>query len=121
MWPRFLNNEFHSYEAHNDWAQLLEEYGLIGVLLFLWAAGVTGLALWRGWTWAAGSAIGNDGVVLPAALLAGAGMALHSVGDFNLQIPATTWLLAAMMALALAMMNDRELLQSSRRRSRARE
>jgi hypothetical protein len=34
--------------------------------------------------------------------LAFAAMAFHSLGDFNLQMPATTWLLAGLTALALA-------------------
>ena len=29
-WPTFPNNYYHSFEAYNDWVQLLEEYGLIG-------------------------------------------------------------------------------------------
>ena len=36
------------------------------------------------------------------AVLAGAAMAFHSLGDFSLQMPATVWLLAAVVALALA-------------------
>jgi len=94
IWPRFLNNNFHSYEAHNDWAQLLEEYGLIGIALFLAAAGMTWRALWR--KAAAGATAAG------AAALAAAAMALHSAGDFNLQIPAMAWLLAAIVALGLA-------------------
>jgi O-antigen ligase len=114
IWPRFLNNGFHSYEAHNDWVQLLEEYGALGVVLFLWATGMTGLALFRGWRRAASGVAGGadpDAAVLPTALLAGAGLALHSAGDFNLQIPATTWVLGAMVALAIAWINDHEGLQ----------
>ncbi len=120
--PRFLNNSFHSYEAHNDWVQLLEEYGLVGVILFLWAVGRSGMALLRGWKRAAADlSRGVETSVLPAALLAAAAMVLHSGGDFNLQIPATTWLLAAMMALALAFINDNESYQDVSRRYRSRD
>jgi hypothetical protein len=34
--------------------------------------------------------------------LAGVAMVFHSFGDFNLQMPATVWLLAAVAALSLA-------------------
>lgn len=98
IWPRHLNNTFHSYEAHDDWAQLLEEYGAIGMALFLAAAGRTWWRL-REKTVRAGA--GAQPWAL-AAMLGAAAMALHSIGDFNLQIPATTWVLAAMVALGLA-------------------
>lgn len=117
VWPRFPNNGFHSYEAHNDWVQLLEEYGILGLVLFLWAAGVTVLALSRGWRRAAAGAVqGMDTAALPAALLAAAGMALHSAGDFNLQIPATTWLLGALVAQAVALINEHDALRGARGR-----
>ena len=93
IWPRFLNNNFHSYEAHNDWAQLLEEYGAAGLVLFLLGAGATWLRVRRRMLHAEPAAV--------AAGLAGIAMVVHSVGDFNLQIPATVWLLAAMAAVGL--------------------
>jgi len=34
-------------------------------------------------------------------LLALIAMAFHSLGDFNLQMPATTWMLAALVSLPL--------------------
>ncbi len=109
-WPRFPNDYFHSYEVHSDWVQLLEEYGLVGLLLFLWALGATATLFsaalvheWRRQRDAAWRAPGNvEYAAILAALLAGAVMAVHSVGDFSLQIPAITWLLGGMAAIAVA-------------------
>ena len=42
------------------------------------------------------------------ALLALVAMAFHSLGDFNLQMPATTWLFAALLALPLALVFRRD-------------
>jgi O-antigen ligase len=103
------NNIIHSYEVHSDWVQLLEEYGVAGFLLFLLPfgtlCGLFGLGVrdemrlrarhdWHG--------AGRAGF----ALLLGGGLAFvamvfHSLGDFNLQMPATTWLLAALVSIAL--------------------
>ncbi len=33
--PRYVNNSQHLYEVHSDWTQLLEEYGSVGLMLFL--------------------------------------------------------------------------------------
>ena len=40
--------------------------------------------------------------MLPGLLLAVLALAVHSIGDFNLQIPATTWLLGILAGLAVA-------------------
>jgi O-antigen ligase len=119
--PRFLNNTYHSFEAHNDWVQLLEEYGAVGVALFLLATGTTAGVLYRGWRRRARS--GGDGSSrdwpILAGLLAAAAMAGHSIGDFNLQIPATTWVLAALVGLALARVADNDESSSRLRRRSA--
>lgn len=108
--PSQTNTYFHSFEVHSDWVQLLQEYGLTGLLLFmiplcgLWikltrtlnteAAAcrerLTGKLSHRGYS------------MLLSAMLAIIAMAFHSLGDFNLQIPAINWLLAAIIACALA-------------------
>jgi len=33
--PRLTNSGYHLYEVHSDWTQLLEEYGMVGLALFL--------------------------------------------------------------------------------------
>ncbi len=109
-WPRHPNDYFHSYEVHSDWIQLLQEYGAAGLILFLGAIAAT-LSLWvealkREWRRQRAAAWRAEGrfeyAVVLAALLSGAVMAVHSVGDFNLQMPATVWLLGALTALAAA-------------------
>jgi O-antigen ligase len=117
IWPRFPNNRYHSFEAHNDWAQLLEEYGAVGLALFLLAMGTAAGMLYRCWRRRAhaGRLCDQDWPIL-AALLAGVAMAGHSVGDFNLQIPATTWLLAGLAGVGLARVADTEEPSTDRRR-----
>ena len=33
--PRVTNAGYHLYEVHSDWTQLLEEYGIVGLVLFI--------------------------------------------------------------------------------------
>jgi O-antigen ligase len=107
-WPTFPNNQYHSFEAHDDWAQLLEEYGLIGMGLFLLAIGTALAGLLRRWRrWAFIQANSSDCIqstawIIPGMLLAALAMAIHSIGDFNLQIPGTTWLTGILAGLAVA-------------------
>ncbi len=110
VWPRRSNEEFFSFEVHNDWLQLLEETGILGLTLFaipcllLLRLLAHGLALehrsWRQHNWYRTSF--RCPPVTLTGLLAFAAMAFHSLGDFNLQMPATVWLLAAICALAAA-------------------
>jgi len=110
IWPTFPNNTYHSFEAHNDWAQLLEEYGMVGLVLFLTATGTAVLLIYRRWKrWAHNlsrdiSAYLNSEFawMLPGLLLASLALAVHSIGDFNLQIPGTTWLLGVLTGLTIA-------------------
>ena len=109
-WPSMPNYDFHSYEVHSDWIQLLEEHGAAGLILFLLPVFIlfrTLLAalrreksLCKGRQWR-GTGSRSFGLIL-GAVLAGVAMTFHSFGDFNLQMPATVWLLAAITALALA-------------------
>jgi O-antigen ligase len=92
----FYTNLFIN-EAHNDYAQLLVETGLLGFGLMLWFL-VTmyrhGLPKSRRWefTW--------DGALSLAALLGCTGILIHSFVDFNLQIPANAALFYVLCALA---------------------
>lgn len=33
--PRLRNDDYHLYQVHSDWIQLLEEYGIVGMVLFI--------------------------------------------------------------------------------------
>lgn len=110
LWPSQLNNGAHSYEVHNDWVQLLEEYGAAGFALFLLPAVAVAAALLRllreesqrrSGRHREARRTGLHPYVL-GAVLALAAMAFHSLGDFNLQMPATTWVLAILIATPLA-------------------
>ena len=86
---------------------MLEEYGIVGFMFFLggfWAVfrlllrararlldPPLGEARETSWYW-----------TILAGLLAAVAMAFHSIGDFNLQVPATTWMLAALLAIPAA-------------------
>ena len=87
IYPRyrsFYTNLFIN-EAHNDYAQLLVEMGALGFVLMLWFLASLyrqGLPTSRSWEfrW--------DWAVSLAALLGCTGILVHSLVDFNLQIPA---------------------------------
>jgi O-antigen ligase len=92
----FYTNLFVN-EAHNDYAQLLVETGLLGFGLMLWFLVRLyryELPTSRRWEfqW--------DRAVSLAALLGCTGMLLHSFVDFNLQIPANAALFYVLCGLA---------------------
>jgi O-antigen ligase len=92
----FYTNLFIN-EAHNDYAQLLVETGLLGFGLMLWFLAQVyrhGLPTSRRWefTW--------DGALSLAAVLGCTGILIHSFVDFNLQIPANAALFYVLCALA---------------------
>ena len=92
----FYTNLFVN-EAHNDYAQLLVETGLLGFALMLWfliCLYRNGLPTSRRWEfkW--------DRAVSFAALLGCTGILFHSFVDFNLQIPANAALFYVLCGLA---------------------
>jgi O-antigen ligase len=99
IYPRyrsFYTNLFIN-EAHNDYAQLLVETGLLGFALMLWFLVQVyrhGLPTSRRWEfrW--------DAALSLAALLGCTGILAHSFVDFNLQIPANAALFYVLCALA---------------------
>lgn len=110
IWPSHPNNAFHSFEAHNDWAQFLEEYGIIGIALFLSAITTALWMVYRRWKrWAHNLSLETRPQagahfcwMLPGLLLSALAMAIHSIGDFNLQIPGTVWLMGLLAGLTFA-------------------
>jgi len=108
-WPTMPNYDFHSYWVHSDWMQLLEEYGLVGLLLFLIPTGTVLLFMLpksRAMPHETVPATGSHLLSL-AGIMAWTAMAFHSLGDFNLQIPANAWLLAVLVALPLGQLHGR--------------
>ncbi len=111
VYPEFRSfyTTFFVNEAHNDYLQLLVETGLAGfaiagwflVLVFRRAAGKL-----KNWTETA------SGALTVAALLGCVGILVHSVFDFNLQIPANAALFYVLCAIAAAA----PLQESQRRR-----
>jgi O-antigen ligase len=99
IYPRyrsFYTNLFIN-EAHNDYAQLLVETGLLGFGLMLWflvRLYQFGFPTSRRWEsqW--------DAAVPLAALLGCTGILLHSFVDFNLQIPANAALFYVLCGVA---------------------
>jgi O-antigen ligase len=110
VWPSQTNHNFFSYEVHSDWLQLLEELGIIGVALFLVPCVVVTSSLLAGvrreirrWNRLRNRRVkGGYYPYLLGSLLGVLAMGFHSWGDFNLQMPATTWMLAAIVAVGLA-------------------
>lgn len=94
----FYTNLFVN-QAHNDYAQLLVETGLIGFALMLWFV----FRLYRhGFPTSRRWEFKWDAAVSLAALLACTAMLLHSLVDFNLHIPANAAVFYVMCALAAA-------------------
>jgi O-antigen ligase len=92
----FYTNLFVN-EAHNDYAQLLVETGLLGVGLMLWFL----FRLYKcGWPDPRRWEFRWDGAVSLAALLGCTGILFHSLVDFNLQIPANAAFFYVLCGLA---------------------
>lgn len=109
IWPTFTNHDFHSYEVHSDWVQLLEEYGILGFILFFIFVIVGSMKVMSSLYKTSGD-VNSTGVWDYAVMLGGwlacIAMAFHSLGDFNLQIPATVWILSAVTGIMLARITE---------------
>jgi O-antigen ligase len=92
----FYTNLFVN-EAHNDYAQLLVETGLVGFVVMLW---FLVLLYQRGLPTSDRWELRWDGAVSLAALLGCTGILFHSLVDFNLQIPANAALFYVLCGLA---------------------
>ena len=100
--PRQRDYGKHLYEVHSDWTQLLEEYGLAGLALFLLPLGGVLWILYdrqRSVAAGAGHALARS---LPlGALLYCIVLILHSFGDFSLQMPSIVWLFVFVISSAV--------------------
>ena len=111
VYPRFRSfyTNFFVNQAHNDYLQLLSEMGLLGFGTMVWFL----VILYR-------HAVGKitnwmsdvSGAVTLACLLGITGILVHSLLDFNLQVPANAALYYVLCTLAAAP----PLLQRSRKR-----
>ena len=106
---RTFYTNFFVNEAHNDYLQLLCEMGLLGFGTMLWFVIVlyrSALRKIRNWT------SDVSGAVTLACILGCTGILVHSLLDFNLQIPANAALFYALCTIAAAP----PLLQRARKR-----
>lgn len=82
--------------AHNDWAQLLAEGGIIGFVILLAGMGFYLFKTMRKWKQAQGAFAVCLGI---APIIALVSIGIHSFSDFNLHIPANVILLIAIIAI----------------------
>lgn len=111
VYPRFRSfyTNFFVNEAHNDYLQLLAEMGVAGFGIMIWFLVMLFRRVYRkigDWT----SSV--SGAVTLACTLSATGILIHSLVDFNLQIPANAALFYVFCSIAAAP----PLLQRSRKR-----
>jgi O-antigen ligase len=103
--PSVQNDPIH---VHNDYLQLLAEYGIIGAALFLAVfvlhlrAGFRGLVRLSRTEQAYYDARDNGLAICIGAISSLAAYTVHSVVDFNMQIPANTALMAFVLGILCA-------------------
>ena len=113
VYPQFRSfyTRFFVNEAHNDYLQLLVETGTVGFAIALWFLVLTfrrASAKLENWTETV------NGTLTVAALIGCIGILVHSLLDFNLQIPANAALFYVLCAIAAS----DPVQESQRRRSR---
>jgi O-antigen ligase len=111
VYPQFRSfyTNFFINEAHNDYLQLLAETGVLGFCTMIWFLVVLYRRVRRkmaNWT------SNVSGAVTLACTLSFTGILIHSLVDFNLQIPANAALFYVFCSIAAAP----PLLQRSRKR-----
>ena len=99
VYPEFrsFSTNFTINAAHNDYLQLLVETGALGFMIMLWFV----LAMYR----AAVRKLSNwtsdiNGALALAAMLGCTGILIHSLVDFNLQVPANAAMFYVLAAVA---------------------
>ncbi|MFY9906598.1 MAG: O-antigen ligase family protein [Terriglobales bacterium] len=111
VYPEFRSfyTTFFVNQAHNDYLQLLVETGVVGFSIAIWFLVVVfrrAASKLNNWTETA------SGALTVAALLGCVGILVHSLLDFNLQIPANAALFYVLCAIAAST----PLQESQRRR-----
>lgn len=96
--PRYLGNVFHLHFAHNDYAQLLAETGLVGGGIAVLLGGLV-IGAFRRFRRREPSPDRSLDAGPWAAL---AGFTLHSAFDWNMHVPANAMLAAVVAGLAVA-------------------
>lgn len=101
VYPQFRSfyTNFFINEAHNDYLQLLDEMGVLGFAVMLWFLMIVyrrGFAKSKDWN------TNVTGAVTLACILAATGILVHSLFDFNLQIPANAAIFYVFCSLATA-------------------
>lgn len=97
LFPRVARAKYVLYYAHNDYAQLLAETGLVGGAVACVIAGLLLLRLRRFWL---DDAAANQ-PLSAAAWASLAGIAVHSALDWNIHVPANAFLAALVAGLCL--------------------
>lgn len=111
VYPQYRSfyTTFFVNQAHNDYLQLLVETGLVGFAIAIWFLVLMfrkAVPKLKDWTQT------STGALTAAALLGCIGILVHSVLDFNLQIPAN----AALFYVLCAMAASQPLHEAQRRR-----
>jgi len=98
IYPQFRSfySEFTVDRAHNDYLQLLVETGMAGAAVALWFLAIVFRSAFRKLREASDT---NRSVAL-AALLGVSGLLIHSLFDFNLQIPANASMFFVLCGIA---------------------
>ena len=94
----FFTNGFVN-EAHNDYAQLLVEMGLLGGLVLVW---FLFLLFQAAWNKLRSGKLGVNGGAALAGILGCIGILVHSFFDFNLQVPSNAAWFYALAVLVVA-------------------
>lgn len=98
LYPRFAKDDQPWYFAHNDYAQLLAETGLLGMGL----AAAFAFFVIRTFVRQARSTTPSEWLPTAGAWAAVAGIAGHSLFDWNMHVPANAFLTCLALGIALA-------------------
>lgn len=98
LYPKFARVDHVLYFAHNDYAQLLAEAGLVGGGMAAWAAWILGTRFWR----FCKERLPANRLIDAGAWAALAGAAAHGVFDWNMHAPANAFLACIVAGLCLS-------------------